>query len=166
MFFQTSCLKIKKHLDLPKLMTWDDSHWCAVQLQPNFRLPGRHSKGHCSHKDWENMTWIGSLFFPHIMTHIYVQLVLSLLQHMTINQCYQKIYNLEHTDTRLHKKRDLHYTAPYLFVKTRYMYAVSYEAWPNPSLLRNFFSINLEIFQGKVRRGQSQIQTVWGTFLA
>ena len=51
-------------------MTWGNSHWGAVQLQPNSRLPGRHSKAHCSHKNGENMTWIGPLFFLHIMTHM------------------------------------------------------------------------------------------------
>ena len=55
---------------MAKLMTWVDSHRGAVQLQPNSSLPGRHSKAHCSHKDGENMTWIGSLFFLHIMTHM------------------------------------------------------------------------------------------------
>ena len=60
-------------------MTWGDSHWCAVQLQPNSRLTGRRSKAHCSHKDWENITWIGSLFFLHIMTHISLLFKLFLL---------------------------------------------------------------------------------------
>ena len=70
MCLQNNCQKIKKHLDLAKLMTRDDSHWGAVQLKPNSRLPGMHSKANCSHRDWENMTWIGSLFLLHIMTHI------------------------------------------------------------------------------------------------
>ena len=45
-----------------------------------------------------------------------------------------------------------------------------YSAWawrggePNQNLLRNFFSLSLDIFQGKGQgpRGQSQIQTCWG----
>ena len=49
---------------------WGGSHWGAVQLQPNSRFPGRHCKAHCTHKDGENMTWIGSLFFLHIMTNM------------------------------------------------------------------------------------------------
>ena len=59
-----------KYLDLAKLMNWGDSHQGVVQLQPSSRLPGRHSKAHCSHKDGENMTWIWSLFFLHILSHI------------------------------------------------------------------------------------------------
>ena len=55
---------------MAKLMTWGDSHCGAAQLQLNSRLPGRHSKAHCGHKYPENMTWIGSLFFLHLMTHI------------------------------------------------------------------------------------------------
>ena len=27
---------------MAKLMTWGDSHWGAVKLQPNSRLPGNH----------------------------------------------------------------------------------------------------------------------------
>ena len=50
-----------KHLDLTKLMSLGGSYWGVVQLQPHSRLPGRHSKAHCSHKDGENMTW----FFQH-----------------------------------------------------------------------------------------------------
>ena len=61
----------KKFPDLAKLMTWGDSHWGAVHLKPNSRLPGRHSKEHCSHKNGDNMTWIGSLFFLNIMTHMF-----------------------------------------------------------------------------------------------
>ena len=38
----------------------------VVQLQPSSRLPGRHSKAHCSHKDGENKTWIWSPFFLHV----------------------------------------------------------------------------------------------------
>ena len=55
---------------MAKLRARCDSHWGAVQIQPNSRLPGRQSKEHWSHKDGENMTWIGSLFFLHIKTHI------------------------------------------------------------------------------------------------
>ena len=55
---------------MAKLMTWGDSHQGVVQLQPSSRLPGRHSKAHCSHKDGENMTWIWSLFFLHILSHM------------------------------------------------------------------------------------------------
>ena len=51
--------------------------------------------------------------------------------------CYQRNYNLNHTDTRLHKKRDWHNTALYLFAKTNYMYAVSYEACAELSLYSN-----------------------------
>ena len=65
---------------------------------------------------------------PIHQVHRYVQLVLSLLQHITITLCCQKVYNLNQTDTCLHKKEDQHNTAPYLFAKTRYMYAVLYEA--------------------------------------
>ena len=36
---------------------WGDLHWCAVQLQPNSRLPGSHSKAHCSHKE-SDMDWV------------------------------------------------------------------------------------------------------------
>ena len=50
-------------MDLAKLMT---------QLPPNSRLPGRHSKAQCSHKDGANVTSIWSLFFLHIMTHIQI----------------------------------------------------------------------------------------------
>ena len=45
------------NLDLAKLVTWGDSHQGVVQIQPISRLPGGHSKAHCSHKDGENMTW-------------------------------------------------------------------------------------------------------------
>ena len=34
--------------------------------------PGRHSKAHCSHKDEENKTWIWSLLFLHILSHMCV----------------------------------------------------------------------------------------------
>ena len=51
-------------------MTWGDLHGSFVQLQPSSRLPGRHIKAHCSHKDGENKTWIWSLFFLHILSHI------------------------------------------------------------------------------------------------
>ena len=57
---------------------------------------------------------------------------MSLLQHITITQCCQKDFSLNHTDTRLYKKRDRHNTAPHMFDKTRYMYAVSSEARHNP----------------------------------
>ena len=56
-----------------KLMTWGDSHWGAVQLQSNFRLPGRHSKAHFSHKDWEKRTSNRPLFFLGILTHIVIK---------------------------------------------------------------------------------------------
>ena len=62
--------KIWRYLDLAKLMTWGDSHWGAVQLQSNSKLPGRHSKAHFSHKDWEKRTSIRPLFFLGILTHI------------------------------------------------------------------------------------------------
>ena len=53
-----------------KLVTWGDSHWGVVQLQTSSRLPGWHSRPDCSHKDGENKTWILSLFFLHILSHI------------------------------------------------------------------------------------------------
>ena len=53
-------------------MTWGDSHWGAVQLQSNSRLPGRHSKAHFSHKHWEKRTSIRPLFFLGILTHIHI----------------------------------------------------------------------------------------------
>ena len=67
---KNNCLKIKWHLELAKVMTWGDSHGGVVQLQTSSRLPGRHSKAHCSHKDEENKTWIWSLFFLHILSHM------------------------------------------------------------------------------------------------
>ena len=51
-------------------MTWGDSHWGAVQLQSNSRLPGRHSKAHFSPKDWEKKTSNRPLFFLGILTHM------------------------------------------------------------------------------------------------
>ena len=51
-------------------MTWGDSHQGVVQLKPSSTLPGRHSKAHCSHKEGEDMTWIWSLFFLHILSHM------------------------------------------------------------------------------------------------
>ena len=50
------------------------------------------------------------------------------MQHITITKCCQKDISLNHTDTRLYKKRDWHNTAPHMFYKTRFMYAVSSEA--------------------------------------
>ena len=70
--FKVLQTKLPEKMYLAILMTWVDSHGGAVQLQPNSRLPGKHSKAHCIHKDGENMTWIGPLFFLHIMTHIYI----------------------------------------------------------------------------------------------
>ena len=55
---------------MAKLGTWGDSHWGAIQLQSNSRLPGRHSKAHFSHKDWEKRTSNRPLFFLGILTHI------------------------------------------------------------------------------------------------
>ena len=69
--FKNKRLKIEKHLEMAKLMTWGDSHWGAVHLQPNSRFPGRPNKPHCSNKDGENMIWIGSLFFLDIIALIY-----------------------------------------------------------------------------------------------
>ena len=55
---------------MAKLITGMDSHWVAVQLQSNSRLPGRHSKSHHSQKERENKTRFVLLFFLHIITHI------------------------------------------------------------------------------------------------
>ena len=52
----------------------------------------------------------------------------GLLQHITITLGCPKYFNLNHTDTCLLKKKDWHNTELYFFAKTRYMYAVSYEA--------------------------------------
>ena len=56
------------------------------------------------------------------------------MQHITITQCCQKEFSLNHTDTCLHKKKDWHNTAPYIFEETRYMYAVLCEAGQNPTI--------------------------------
>ena len=69
-FSKINCLQIKWHLELAKLMTWGDSHLGVFQFLPSFRLPRRHSKAHCSHKDGENITWVWSLFFLHILSHM------------------------------------------------------------------------------------------------
>ena len=76
---KNNCLKIKGNLELAKLMTWGDSHGGFVQLQPISRLPGRHSKAHWSHKDGENKTWIWSLFFLHILSHIHLYRLIKTL---------------------------------------------------------------------------------------
>ena len=55
-----------------KMVTWDDWYWGVVQLQTSSRLPWWHSRADCSHKDGENKTWILSLFFQHILSHIFI----------------------------------------------------------------------------------------------
>ena len=61
-----------------KLLTWVDSHWGVVQLQTSSRLPGWHSRADWSHKDGENKTWILSLIFLHILSHIIWHIYVSL----------------------------------------------------------------------------------------
>ena len=51
-------------------MTWVDSHWGVIQLKNSSRLTGWHSRADCSQKDGENKTWILSLFFLHISSHM------------------------------------------------------------------------------------------------
>ena len=60
----------KVTFDLAKLVTWGDLHCGVVQLQTSSRLPGWYSRADCSHKDGENIIWILSLFFLHILSHI------------------------------------------------------------------------------------------------
>ena len=60
------------HFDSAKLVTWGDSHWGVVHLQTSSMLPGWHSRAGCSHKHGENKTWILSLFFLNILSHMYV----------------------------------------------------------------------------------------------
>ena len=69
-FVKNNSLRIKLNLDLGKLMTGGDSHRGVVQLKNSSRLPVRHSRAHCSHKDGEKMTWIWSLVFLHILSHM------------------------------------------------------------------------------------------------
>ena len=57
---------------MAKLVTWGYSHLGVFQLQTSSRLPGWHSRLDCSHNDGENKTWILSLFFLHISSHMYM----------------------------------------------------------------------------------------------
>ena len=51
-------------------MTRGDLHLGVDQQKNRLSFPGRHSKAHCSHKDEENVIWIWSLFFLHILSHM------------------------------------------------------------------------------------------------
>ena len=70
-------------------------------------------------------------------------MISALLQQITITLCCLKDYSLNHTDSCLQKKRDWDNRSLYLFAKTRYVYAVWYEACcrtdpATPGLLINF----------------------------
>ena len=99
---KNNCLKIKWHLELAKLMTWGDPHGGVVQLQPSSRLQGRHSKAHCSHKAGENKTWIRSLFFLHILSHIYsisntLRMLVRIFKNIYLERQIDPIYGICHS---------------------------------------------------------------------
>ena len=57
---------------MAKLRIWDDSHWGAVQLQSNTRLPGKQSKENFSHKVFVTKFFQSNFFSTVIFNFDYV----------------------------------------------------------------------------------------------